>query len=159
MTSWSEQLEDMEKEDTYHGHLLSNKVYPNGLFNLTSNPIFNLYNERRRIKAIVNILEHDDRINRRSILYDRHNHVVFSLQKIAYSTRWTCTRGRCGSWVAVGDDGVMRGAIIRLPLHCHLLLHHDLAPIEFASSFNQSGQDATQRVGHEIHNIYHNIYR
>ena len=81
MPSWNEQLKDMENEDTYHEHLLSNKIYPNGLFNLTSNPIFNVYNEKRRIKAIINVMEHDDRINRRSILYDRHSHIVYFLTK------------------------------------------------------------------------------
>ena len=77
MPSWNEHLEDMRLEEHYHEHMLSKKMFPNGLFNLTSNHIFKLYNEKRRIKAIINIMEHDRNINKRSILYDLRNHIVY----------------------------------------------------------------------------------
>ena len=37
---WVLQLQDMEAEDRHHEYIRHNTFYPNGLFNLTSNPFF-----------------------------------------------------------------------------------------------------------------------
>jgi hypothetical protein len=74
---WREQQQDMDKEDSYHEWLNLHKVYPTGLFNLVSNPIFYLYPKERRNNAIIQMLENYRRINRLSINYDSVNNAVF----------------------------------------------------------------------------------
>ena len=74
---WKEQIKDMDDEDRYHEFIIRHKHYPNGLFNLTSNPMFYLYSRKQRIDAINIILRTDNVIKSNSIFYDKMNDVVF----------------------------------------------------------------------------------
>ena len=74
---WALQLQDMEAEDRHHEYIRHNKFYPNGLFNLTSNPFFYLISYRKRIHAIHDVLLNSGQIKKNSIFYDHHNDVVF----------------------------------------------------------------------------------
>ena len=53
---WRAQLKDMDDEDNEFQVVMRNKIYPNGLFNLTSNPLFSIYSLTRKLKAINTIL-------------------------------------------------------------------------------------------------------
>ena len=56
---WRAQLKDMDDEDNEFQFVMRNKIYPNGLFNLTSNPLFSIYSLARRLKAINTILSRE----------------------------------------------------------------------------------------------------
>lgn len=74
---WIEQMEDMDEEDRYHEFVMSKKLYPSGLFNLTSNPLFFLRSRSGRISAIRDVLTTEREIKSKSIFYDKANEVVF----------------------------------------------------------------------------------
>ena len=64
---WRAQLKDMDDEDNEFQFVMRNKIYPNGLFNLASNPLFSIYSLTRKLKAINTILSY----------YDMHHHIVY----------------------------------------------------------------------------------
>ena len=67
-----EQIKDMDDEDRLYEFIMRHKHYPNGLFNLTSNPMFYLYSRKQRIDAINIILRTDNVIKSNSIFYDKN---------------------------------------------------------------------------------------
>ena len=65
--SWALQMQDMEAEDKHHENIRHNQFYPNGLFNLTSNPLFYLNPYKKRIRAIHDVLSTSGQIKKNSI--------------------------------------------------------------------------------------------
>ena len=74
---WRAQLKDMDDEDNEFQFVMRNKIYPNGLFNLTSNPFFSIYSLTRKLKAINTILSSERNVKRKGIYYDMHHHIVY----------------------------------------------------------------------------------
>jgi hypothetical protein len=74
---WMLQLQDMEAEDRQHEYIRHNKFYPNGVFNLTTNPLFYLNSYQKRVRAIRDILLTSGHIRKSSIFYDHRNDIVF----------------------------------------------------------------------------------
>ena len=46
--AWEEQIRELNKDDEMHNYILANKIYPSGLFNLTSCPIYNSYSRSKK---------------------------------------------------------------------------------------------------------------
>ena len=76
-SKWNEQIEDMDNEDKYHELVRACKIYPNGLFNLVSNPAFQTVSKPRKLRAICDILQHDTSITKKSIFFDSHSNNVY----------------------------------------------------------------------------------
>ena len=74
---WRAQLKDMDDEDNEFQFVMRNKIYPNGLFNLTSNPLFSIYSLTRKLKAINTILSSEMTVKRKSTYYDMHYRIVY----------------------------------------------------------------------------------
>ena len=74
---WRAQLKDMDDEDNEFQFVMRNKIYPNGLFNLTSNPLFNIHSLTRKLKAINTILSSERNVKKKGIYYDMLHHVVY----------------------------------------------------------------------------------
>lgn len=74
---WREQMKDMDAEDRKFISMLNKKIYPNGLFNLTSNPLFYIYSLNRKLKAINTILSQEKYVRKEGIYYDTLNNVVY----------------------------------------------------------------------------------
>ena len=68
-SAWRRQLEDMDKQDSKQSYHLENKIYPHGLFNLTSNPHFSLFSQKRKLCAIYNVLQNYRPVIKTSIWY------------------------------------------------------------------------------------------
>lgn len=74
---WDEHMKDMDNEDRYHDYIKKNKIYPWGVFNATSNPIFNTLSWARRVATIRSIILTNGDVKKNSIFYDQNNNVVF----------------------------------------------------------------------------------
>ena len=74
---WDEQMKDMDSEDRYHDYIKNNKIYPRGLFNVSSNPIFNTLSWARRVTTVRHIILTNGDVKKHTIFYDPNNNVVF----------------------------------------------------------------------------------
>ena len=74
---WRSQLKDMDEEGDEFQFVMRNKIYPTGLFNLTSNPLFRIYSLTRKLKAINTILSSERNVRKKVIYYDMHHHIVY----------------------------------------------------------------------------------
>ena len=74
--AWEEQIRELNKDDEMHNYILANKIYPSGLFNLTSCPIYNSYSRSKKIKAIITILQHYNKIILNTVHVDMNNSIV-----------------------------------------------------------------------------------
>ena len=81
-TAWEEQLREMDAQDREGHFKMRNKIYPNGLFTLTSNPLFELYSLHRKLKAIYQMLRQQQFVKQDTIYYNDRTKVVF------FDTAW-----------------------------------------------------------------------
>ena len=77
---------EMNDEDEYFDFIRNNMIYPYGLVNLVTNPIFYTYSPPKRVLAVRQILLATGKVNRRTIYYDTRNNIVefTGLNKLNY---------------------------------------------------------------------------
>ena len=61
---WREQMKDMDAEYRKCISVLNKQIYPDGLFNLTSNPDFYIYSLNRKLQAINTILSQEKNVRK-----------------------------------------------------------------------------------------------
>ena len=76
-SAWEEQVKEMEAQDKADQFKMRNNIYPNGLFNLTSNPLFELYSFHSKLCAINTILRQQRFVKQGTIYYDDRSKDVY----------------------------------------------------------------------------------